>query len=411
VSSIPPVDDGQPVEVRETIVRDRTPEREEVQRTITPVQGGRFGGSNKIGGIVAVAGVLAALFFINVGGKSDKPASTMSMVEDAKLHPERRAEQTAQYDTTNAPPPNLAGTTAPTATRMMTMPDGTVVPAIEPAAGQPTGQPVATGTPAGPTGESLAVRARRAPMLVNVGGADNGSAAGDADGSGGAASGPADASGTPGRAAAPAGELDKLRQVSAIGSSRASVLPNRDYLVTAGTLIPCILQTAMNSTQPGYTSCIIPRDVFSDNGKVVLMEKGTKVLGQYQGGMQQGQNRLFVLWTRAVTPHGVAIDLASPASDALGRAGMAGAVDTFFWARFGSAILLSLIDAGANIASTEVSKNGSFNVSQPSNAAGIALQNNINIRPVLKKNQGEEVGIYVAQDFNFADVYGLEPRK
>src|SRR3546814_9651628 len=42
------------------------------------------------------------------------------------------------------------------------------------------------------------------------------------------------------------------------------------------------------------------------------MEKGTRVLGEYRVGIQQGQNRLFVLWTRAVTPQGVRIDLASP---------------------------------------------------------------------------------------------------
>ena len=47
----------------------------------------------------------------------------------------------------------------------------------------------------------------------------------------------------------------------------------------------------------------------------------------------------------------------------------------------------------------------------PSEGAAIALQNNINIRPVLKKNQGEEVGIFVAKDFNFADVYNLELRR
>jgi type IV secretion system protein VirB10 len=185
------------------------------------------------------------------------------------------------------------------------------------------------------------------------------------------------------------------------------MMPNRNYLITAGTLIPCILQTAMNSTQPGYTSCIVPRDVFSENGRVILLEKGTKVLGQYQGGLQQGQNRLFVVWTRATTPRGVAIDLGSPASDALGRAGMAGGVDTFFWARFGGALMLSLIDAGAQIGSSALSGRGSVNISQPGQAAGQTLQQNQNIRPVLKKNQGEEVGIFVAKDFNFADVYGL----
>ena len=192
------------------------------------------------------------------------------------------------------------------------------------------------------------------------------------------------------------------------------MLPNRDFLITAGTLIPCVLQTAMNSAQPGYTSCLIPRDVFSENGKVVLMEKGTRVLGEYRGGLQQGQNRLFVLWTRAVTPQGVRIDLASPGSDALGRAGLAGAVDTFFWARFGGALLLSLVDDAAYIAG-QAASSGNNNFSNttrtPSEGAGIALQNSVNIRPVLKKNQGEEVGIFVAKDFNFADVYNLELRR
>jgi len=398
--SIPPVGNDGPVEYRETIVRDRTPEREEVERTITPVGTSKFGG-NKTGAIVGVAAVVAALFFINVGG-SNKEATTNSMTlsDQAKNRPDERAAQTAAYDPGQVPPNLAGGPPAPPAA--VTLADGTVVPAIQPGAA-PTGAPVGGG--ARPSGESLADKTRRASMLVSIGGQDGGQ--------GVAAQAPAGYAGqaeAPGQAAAPLGELDKLRQVSAIGTSRASMLSNRNYLITAGTLIPCVLQTAMNSSQPGYTSCVVPRDVFSDNGRVVLLEKGTKVLGQYQGGLSQGQNRLFVLWTRATTPRGVAIDLASPASDALGRAGMAGGVDTFFWARFGGAIMLTLIDAAGQAASSAVASGGSYNVSQPSTAASTSLQQTQNIRPVLKKNQGEEVGIFVAQDFNFSDVYNVGVR-
>src|SRR3546814_2939269 len=74
----------------------------------------------------------------------------------------------------------------------------------------------------------------------------------------------------------------------------ASRIGNRNFLVTAGAQIPCVLQTAMDSTQPGLTSCVIPNDIWSANGKVILMEKGTRVLGEYSGGFSQGEHRIFV---------------------------------------------------------------------------------------------------------------------
>lgn len=209
-------------------------------------------------------------------------------------------------------------------------------------------------------------------------------------------------------AAASATELDRLRQTSAVGQVRAHRLGDRSFLVLAGTSLPCVLQTALDSATPGYVSCVIPQDIYSDNGAVVLLEKGTKVLGEYRAILKPGQARLFVLWTRAVTPGGVAIDLASPASDSLGRAGFDGDLDRHFWARFGGALLLSVVDdAGAALAP----HGGSLGTLRlPSDAAGIALQHNIDQPPTLKKPQGAEVAIFAAQDFDFSGVYGLKAR-
>ena len=137
---------------------------------------------------------------------------------------------------------------------------------------------------------------------------------------------------------------------------------------------------------PGYTTCIIPRDVFSDNGRVVLLEKGTKVLGEYRGGMQRGQRRLFVLWNRAVTPRGVAIDLASPASDSLGRAGFGGDLDSRFFERFGSALLLSLVDDGVYIAAQGAQRNLQHPVRVPSDVPRVALQPSITPPPITRHN-------------------------
>ncbi|MCR5879661.1 hypothetical protein LRS04_15955 [Phenylobacterium sp. J367] len=155
-------------------------------------------------------------------------------------------------------------------------------------------------------------------------------------------------------------------------------------------------------------TCLIGRDVYSDNGAVVLLEKGARVLGEYRTGMRQGQDRIFVLWTRAVTPSGIAIPLASPASDALGRAGFGGTIDTHFWDRFGAAILLSVIDGGAAVVMDRAGSGDSFRL--PSDAAGQAVQQGANIPPTLRKAQGGEVAIQVAQDLDFSSVYDLRAR-
>jgi len=205
-------------------------------------------------------------------------------------------------------------------------------------------------------------------------------------------------------------QFQKLLKPTAMEGSRASQLTNRNLLVTMGTSIPCVLETALNSDQPGFTSCQIPRDVLSDNGRVVLMEKGTQVVGEYRGGLKRGQSRLFVLWTRAKTPAGVIITLASPATDALGRAGFDGYVDVHWWERFGSALLLSVVGDGMQMAASQL-QNGNVQVTNTTtsgnNAAAIAVEQSINIPPTLIKHQGELVSIFVARDLDFSSVYRL----
>jgi type IV secretion system protein VirB10 len=197
---------------------------------------------------------------------------------------------------------------------------------------------------------------------------------------------------------------------SAIQTVRATMVADRNLLLSAGTVIPCTLQTAINSTQAGFVSCVINHDVYSENGRIVLLDKGTKVLGQYSGGITQGQARLFVLWTRALTPRGVAIDLSSPAADSLGRAGLPGGVDTQFWARFGVGLVISVLEDASSIASRAVAGRGTYTTQVPGTTAQTVLQNTMNIKPILKKNQGDTAAIFVAKDFDFRSVYDVRLR-
>jgi len=201
-------------------------------------------------------------------------------------------------------------------------------------------------------------------------------------------------------------ELAAKLQATPISSVTATVLRHQPYLLTQGTVVGCVLQTAMDSTLPGFVTCIIPNDVIGKTG-ITLLDRGTKVVGEFHGGMQQGQNRLFVLWTRAETPTGVIINLDSPAADPLGRSGFDGEVDSHFWSRFGGALLLSLVQGGIQAGTAAVSPSGSSYI-QTGNVSSVAsdsLNNSINIRPTLRKNQGELVSIFVARDLDFSTVY------
>src|SRR6218665_2967729 len=123
----------------------------------------------------------------------------------------------------------------------------------------------------------------------------------------------------------------------------AGKLPNLDYLLKRGTTIPCALKTGIDTTLPGFVICKVLNNVYSANGKVLLVERGADVFGEQQSQLKQGQERAFVVWTRIDNPNGVFANIDSPATDQMGYSGIPGYVDTHFWQRFGGAIMLSLI--------------------------------------------------------------------
>lgn len=214
-----------------------------------------------------------------------------------------------------------------------------------------------------------------------------------------------------GQGVAKAGLAARL-DTTAFQPSRASVIPHPHLTITQGTIIPCSLDTAMDSSQPGNVRCTVNDNIYSTTGAVVLLERGTRIVGQYQSGLKRGENRLFVIWTRAETPAGVIVTLDSPGTDSLGRSGFNGDIDTQFWTRFGATLMLSIID-DAVIA---YANRGRYADNTESISAGVSnlatteLDSTVNIPIVLTKNQGEQVAVSVTRDLDFSDVYHLKAR-
>jgi type IV secretion system protein VirB10 len=183
---------------------------------------------------------------------------------------------------------------------------------------------------------------------------------------------------------------------------KAQKITNPGQIVLQGAVIPAVLETAINSDLPGFTRAIVSRDVRSFDGKNVLAPRGSRLIGQYRSGVALGQRRAFVIWTRLIRPDGVYIDLDSPASDALGRGGLEGDVDSHFLQRFGGAILLSLISAGTQLAQNDSDTQVIINSSRAgTDAAAVALNKNLDIAPTIKVAQGATIRIFVARDLDF----------
>jgi type IV secretion system protein VirB10 len=272
----------------------------------------------------------------------------------------------------------------------------------------PSATSAVTGMPPVKTPEELAMeRELSGAVFSSHGGVPPAGAASMGD----APSVPANAAGSgflEGGSNAGSGDMAALLRPTATAAVRAQLLPAQRLLLPKGAFLDCTLETAIDSTLPGMTTCVTATDTFGVDGKVVLLERGTKLIGETRGQVQQGAARIFVLWTEARTPAGVVLPLDSPGADELGRSGLPGEVNRHFWQRFGAALLVSVID-GAVQAATQSSGAGVV-VVNPAPSQGVLteiLKDTISIPPTVVKRNGDRIQVLVARDVDFRSVYEL----
>ena len=214
----------------------------------------------------------------------------------------------------------------------------------------------------------------------------------------------------------PENNLNEKLMPAKIPAGTAGRIFNRYLTLAKGTFINCILETKVDTTVPGMTSCRIPENLYSMDGRTVLVEAGSRVFGEYRGSLAQGQDRVFVLWTQIHTPHGVVVNLDSPGTDPLGGAGHGGEVDYHWWERFGNALLFSLIDDSFNFATMKASERSDgvsyYTTSQDSMSELIseAMKQTGQIPPTIHINQGTRIGIFTARNIDMSSVYELKPK-
>ena len=181
-----------------------------------------------------------------------------------------------------------------------------------------------------------------------------------------------------------------------VPAARAGALRNPKTTVPQGALIAAVLETAINSDLPGFVRAVVSRDVLSFDGTRVLIPRGSRLVGQYRSEVALGQSRAFVVWTRLLRPDGVSIQLASPGTDPLGRAGLDGKVDRHYFQRYGPGLLSTAISAALNNTSSNQLVIGTAQTLPGAVSAGEA------IKPTVTVKQGTAIQVFVARDLDFS---------
>lgn len=215
-------------------------------------------------------------------------------------------------------------------------------------------------------------------------------------------------------------------EYSAVKRGAVEKLANADYVMTRGTFIRCSLETKIVSTLPGMTSCIVTEPIYSSNGSHLLIDKGSKVTGEYRY-VDENYDRVGVVWTRVLTTTGLDVRIDSAGTDALGGAGIPGHYDGHWGERIGSAMLVSLfadgIDAAAQRYANEHDIQGTTTVSGAGNvgvvtyspwesqtattakrAATEMMARSANRKATVTVLNGTVINIFASRDVDFSSV-------
>jgi type IV secretory pathway VirB10-like protein len=202
--------------------------------------------------------------------------------------------------------------------------------------------------------------------------------------------------------------LSKTGSSSSEYLARALTPPMSPYEVKAGTVIPTVLITGINSDLPGQVVGQVRENVYdSVSGNYLLIPQGSRLIAGYDSMVAWGQERVLVCWNRLIRPDGSSVTLdCMPGVDLSGYSGFADDVDNHWWKIISGAALSSLLAATAQRSQGDVT---GFQPSLPQawagntagqiNQAGQQLtQKNLQIQPTITIRPGFAVNVLVTKD-------------
>lgn len=180
------------------------------------------------------------------------------------------------------------------------------------------------------------------------------------------------------------------------------------YQLQAGTLVPAILVTSINTSLPGKIKIQVVEDVRdSINGEHILIPKLSEGIGEVDSRVAFGQERILGVIERFILPNGQSISIGRmPLVDPNGEAGLSADVDNHYDKLFTGVLLGSAIGAGAQVAEGNTSvlnptygQLATQGAAKNINRTTDRITNRyLNIQPTLTKSAGEKLSVFLTMD-------------
>lgn len=204
------------------------------------------------------------------------------------------------------------------------------------------------------------------------------------------------------------GHLNALEGSSYLPNTRVPAIS--PYEIKAGTVIPSVMISGINSELPGQLVAQVVQNVYdSAKGHYLLIPQGAKLVGTYDHQISTGQKRTLIAWNRIIYPDASSLDLGAMAGqDQSGYAGFKDKTNNHVWPTFRNALLLSAITAGVQLSQPRAQQGDYAYSSQQMVAGSLGMQlnqlglssyqNRSNIAPTLTIRPGYRFNVMVSKD-------------
>lgn len=190
---------------------------------------------------------------------------------------------------------------------------------------------------------------------------------------------------------------------------QAVLTPADTAYVGAGTIIPAVLLTGIDSDLPGMITAQVTQTVYDTvSGAHVLIPQGSTLIGEYDSRITYGQARVLFVWTRIRFPNGSSVSLEGmPGTDLSGFAGAQDRVNNHWWKLAQGVVLGSLLGAaaqqsyggGLSAANPSLGQLAAAGAAQNINSAGqVIVQKDLQVQPTLVIRPGQRVAVFVTKD-------------